>query len=178
MGRRGFMGLAGLFALSALIALSFHVATTPTILRLAVGPIGSEDVRMAAAFVQIVNREKSAIRIKLSLTDGLAESAAKLQRGEVELAIVRPDIAFPSKGETVLITRRLLPFIVTTRDNGIERVADLRGKRVGVVNNPVGNVDLVKTVLAFYEVPLEEVDIVGLEAGDVCLLYTSDAADE
>jgi TRAP transporter TAXI family solute receptor len=161
------MGLAGLFALSALIALSFHLATTPTVLRLAVGPIGSEDVRMAAAFVQIVNREKSAIRIKLSLTEGLAESGAKLERGGAELAIVRPDVAFPSRAETVLITRRFLPFVVTARDSAIERIADLRGKRVGVVNNPAGNLDLVRTVLTFYEVPLDEVSIVGLAAQDV-----------
>lgn len=167
MGRRGFMALAGMFAFSAVIALFFHTATAPTVLRLAVGPIGSEDVRMAAAFVQRFNREKSPVRLKLLLSDSLTDSAAKLDQGKSELAIIRPDIALPARGETVLITRRFLPFIVTARDQGIERIADLRGKKIGVVNVPVGNVDLMKTILSFYEVPHNEVDIIGLNAADI-----------
>jgi TRAP transporter TAXI family solute receptor len=167
MGRRGFLALAGLFALSALVALSFHLATAPTVLRLAVGPIGSEDVRMAAAFVQSLNREKSSVRLKLVLTESLADSAAALDKGRAELAIIRPDIAMPAKGETVLITRRFFPFIVTAKATNIERIADLRGRKIGVVNNPVGNVDLLKTVLNYYEVPQNEVLIIGLPASEI-----------
>ncbi len=115
MGRRGFLVLAGLFALSAVAALVFHVLNAPTQLRLAVGPIGSEDVRMAAAFVQAVNRDKGSLRLRLVISDGLEDSAAKLDRGSAELAIVRPDIALPVRGETLLITRRFFPFFATSR---------------------------------------------------------------
>ena len=167
MGRRGFLALAGLFALSALVALVSHRATAPTVLKLAVGPIGSEDVRMAAAFVQSLNREKSAIRLKLVITDSLKASAAQIDGGEAELAIIRPDIALPTKGETVLITRRFLPFVIAARNAGIGRIADLRGRKVGVNNVPDGNMELLKTVLAFYEVPLTDVTIIGLSPADV-----------
>jgi TRAP-type uncharacterized transport system substrate-binding protein len=132
--------MAGLFALSAVVALSFHLATAPTILRLAVGPIGSDDLRMAAAFGQALNREKSSIRVKIVLTEGLAQSAALIDDGKAELAIIRPDIKLPVKGETVVITRRFLPFMATNAAKGIERVADLRGKRIGVVSTPAGNI--------------------------------------
>ncbi len=156
------MFLAGLFALSALSAFLIHLMTAPTVLRLAVGPIGSDDVRMAAAFVQSAAREKGSIRIKLVLTEGLAESAKALEEDRADLAIVRPDIAMPPKGETLLITRRFFPFFVSSRDRRIERIADLRGRKVGVVDNPKGNVDLLKLILAFYEIPLDQVEIVGL----------------
>ncbi|MCX7324488.1 MAG: ABC transporter substrate-binding protein [Hyphomicrobiales bacterium] len=177
MGRRGFLALAGLFALSALVALSFHLATAPTILRLAVGPIGSEDVRMAAAFVQSLNREKSSVRLKLVLTESLSDSAAALDKGRAELAIIRPDIAMPAKGETVLITRRFFPFIVTAKATNIERIADLRGRKIGVVNNPAGNVDLLKTILNYYEVPHNEVDIIGLSATEISAAVQSGQID-
>jgi TRAP transporter TAXI family solute receptor len=167
MGRRGFLGLAGLFAFSAMLALAFHIGTAPTQLKLAVGPIGSEDVRMAAAFVQAVNRDKGSIRLRLVLSDSLEESARKLDGGAVDLAIVRPDIALPVKGETLLITRRFYPFFVTGRDRGVERVADLRGRKIGVVNTPKGNIDLLKQILSFYEVGYNEVDIVGLAVNDI-----------
>ncbi|MGL4440400.1 MAG: TAXI family TRAP transporter solute-binding subunit [Bosea sp. (in: a-proteobacteria)] len=177
MGRRGFLALAGMFAFSAIIALLFHLATAPTLLRIAVGPIGSEDVRMAAAFVQSFNREKSSVRIKLLLTDGLNDSAARLDAGKAELAIIRPDIAFPVKGQTVLITRRFLPFLVTARENGIERISDLRGKKIGVVTAPNGNNDLIKTILNYYEVPHADKDIVGLGVADIAPAVQSKQID-
>lgn len=167
MGRRGFMTLAGLFALSAMVALAFHLATAPTILRLAVGPIGSEDVRMAAALVQSMSREKGSIRIRLVLTDNLADSAAKLDERKAELAIIRPDVKLPAAGETVLITRRFFPFVIARREGQIERIADLRGRRIGVVTTPSENLDLFRTVLAFYEVPLDEVALVGLAVAEI-----------
>ncbi|MFY8040521.1 MAG: TAXI family TRAP transporter solute-binding subunit [Bosea sp. (in: a-proteobacteria)] len=177
MGRRGFLTMAGLFALSAVVALSFHLATAPTILRLAVGPIGSDDLRMAAAFVQALNREKSSIRVKIVLTEGLAQSAALIDDGKAELAIIRPDIKLPVKGETVLITRRFLPFMATNAAKGIERVADLRGKRIGVVSTPAANIELMRTILAFYEVPLAEVTIVGLLPPDIPSAVENDRID-
>lgn len=167
MGRRGFMALAGMFALSALSAFLIHLLTAPTTLRLAVGPIGSDDVRMAVAFVQSLNREKKSVRLKLVLTEGLADSARAFEQGRAELAIVRPDISLPSKAETLLITRRFFPFFVTGREKGIERIADLRGKRVGVVDTPKGNVDLLKLILSYYEMPHDEVEIVGLSAAGI-----------
>ncbi len=161
------MVLAGLFALSALTAFMIHVLTAPSVLRLAVGPIGSDDVRMAAAFVQSLNREKGSVRIKLVLTEGLSDSAAAFDAGRAELAIIRPDIAHPVKAETLLITRRFLPFFVAAKTSGIERIADLRGRKVGVVDNPRGNLDLLRLILSYYEVPQDSVTIVGLSPADI-----------
>ncbi|WP_082540076.1 TAXI family TRAP transporter solute-binding subunit [Bosea sp. Leaf344] len=167
MGRRGFLALAGVLAALGLAAAGFYLANQPRTLRLAVGPLGSEDARMAAGFVQGLNREKASIRIRLVLTEGSAESAAKVDEGAAELAIVRPDIALPAKADTALITRRSFPFFIARRESGIARIADLRGKRIGVVRNPAGNIDLLKLVLSQYEVGAEEVQIVGLTPDEV-----------
>ncbi len=163
MGRRGFLVLAGLFALTAVTALIVHFATAPTVLRLAAGPIGSEDVRMAAAFVQAINREKRSVRLKLVLSEGLYDSAAAMDRGSVDLAIIRPDVALPGKGETVLITRRFLPFLATRRNTGISKIPDLRGRKIGFVNNPEANQTLLRAILAYYEVPPDSVEFVSLK---------------
>lgn len=166
-GRRGFTILAGLLALSGITAAVFYVVSQPRTLRLAVGPISSEDARMAAGFVQGLNREKSQIRLRLILTEGSEESAKKVDDGDAELAIVRPDIALPAKADTALITRRSFPFLITDKESAIGRIADLRGRRVGVVRNPAGNIALLKLVLAQYEVGQDEVTIVGLTPDEV-----------
>jgi TRAP-type uncharacterized transport system substrate-binding protein len=161
MGRRFFAVLAGLLLMAGLIALGVYLWSQPKTLRLAVGPLGSEDARMAAAFVQGLNREKKPIRLRLVLTEGSADSAAKIDEGEVDLAIVRPDIALPGKADTALITRRSFPFFIGAKELAIDRVSGLRGKRIGV-SRAAGNLELLKLVLAQYEVSPEEVTIVPL----------------
>ena len=167
MGRRGFTALAGLLAIFGVTASVFYFVSQPKTLRLAVGPLGSEDARMAAGFVQGLNREKSSLRIRLVLTEGSEESAKKLDDGLADLAIVRPDIALPAQGDTALITRRSFPFIITTKASGIGRIADLRGRRIGVARNPAGNIVLLQRVLAQYEVRLSEVEIIGLTPDEI-----------
>jgi TRAP-type uncharacterized transport system substrate-binding protein len=80
MGRRGFMALAGLLAIFGIAASVFYVLNQPKTLRLAVGPLGSEDARLAAGFVQGLSREKSQIRVRLVLTEGSEESARPIRR--------------------------------------------------------------------------------------------------
>ncbi len=167
MGRRGFTVLAGLLAVAGITATVFYFANQPKTLRLAVGPLGSDDARMAAGFVQGLNREKSSIRLRLVLTEGSQESAKRLDDGQAELAIVRPDIALPAQGDTALIIRRTFPFIITTRESAIGRIADLRGRRIGLVRNPAGNATLLERVLTQYEVAASEVEIVGLGQDEI-----------
>lgn len=167
MGRRGFTILAGLLAIAGVTAATFYFVNQPRMLRLAVGPLGSEDARMAAGFVQGLNREKSSVRIRLVLTEGSQESARRLDDGEAELAIVRPDIALPAQGDTALITRRTFPFIISAKASAIGRIADLRGRRIGLVRNPAGNATLLERVLTQYEVGASEVEIVGLSQDEI-----------
>jgi len=167
MGRRGFTALAGLLAIFGVTAGIFYVATQPKTLRLAVGPLGSEDARMAAGFVQGLSREKSSVRIRLVLTEGSEESAKRIDSGKAELAIVRADIALPGQADTALITRRTFPFFITSKDTAIGRIADIRGRKVGVVRTPAGNIALLKQVLAQYEVKSEEFEIVGLTQDEI-----------
>lgn len=161
------MVLAGLLALSSAVALGVYLWTQPKVLRLAVGPLGSDDARMAAALVQGLNREKTKIRLRLVLTEGSSESARRIDAGEVELAILRPDIALPAKADTALITRRSFPFFIATKEKAIERVSDLRSKRVGVLRAPHGNLALLLTVLRQYEVLTEEVEAVELTPDEI-----------
>lgn len=159
--------MAGLLAVSGLAVAVFYYIGQPRTLRLAVGPLGSEDARMAAAFVQGLNRDKASVRLRLVLTEGSEDSAKKIDAGQADLAMLRADIAMPSTADTVLITRRTFPFFITRTETAIGRIAELRGRRIGVSRNPAGNLTLLKRVLAQYEVRPEEVEIVGLSQDEI-----------
>jgi TRAP-type uncharacterized transport system substrate-binding protein len=161
MAKRGLVA-ASLILLVGIGLAAWHIMSAPKTLRIAVGPFGSEDTRMVAAFAQGLAREQSGMRLKTTLTADLAESARLIDEGKVDLAIVRPDILMPTKADTVLITRRFFPFFAAAPGAGIERIADLRGKRIGVVSPPEGNQALLRIVLAQYEIQEEPGTIVAL----------------
>lgn len=177
MGRRFFAGLAALLLMAGLVALGVYLWSQPRTLKLAVGPLGSEDARLAAALVQGLSREKKPVRLRLVLTEGSAESAKRIDEGKVDLVIVRPDIALPAKADTALITRRSFPFFIGFKDLGTDRISGLRGKRIGVVQTPAGNLDLLKLVLSQYEVKPEEVTIVPLWPEDISAMIADGRID-
>ena len=167
MGRRFFGGLAALLLMAGLVALGVYMWSQPRTLKLAVGPLGSDDARLAAALVQGLSREKKPIRLRLVLTEGSEDSARKIDAGQADLAMLRADIAMPSTADTVLITRRTFPFFITRAETAIGRIAELRGRKIGVGRNPAGNAALLKRVLAQYEVRPEEVEIVKLSQEEI-----------
>ena len=166
MAKRGLIA-ASLILLCGVGLAAWHVTSAPKTLRIAVGPLGSEDTRMVAAFAQGLAREQSGIRLKTTLTSDLAESARLIDEGKVDLAIVRPDIQMSTKADTVLITRRFFPFFAAGPATGVERIADLKGKRIGVVSPPAGNQALLRIVLAQYEIVVEQGMIVPLTPSEI-----------
>lgn len=148
--------------LLALGLLGYQHLSGPTVLRVAVGPIGGEDTRLLAAAAQHLNRERASVRFRLVLTDGLAGTAQAIDEGKADLAVVRTDVAMPPKGQTVAILHRDAALLIAPERSRIAKVADLRGRTVGVVRKLPANVRLLETVLDHYEVPRDSVATVVL----------------
>ncbi|HEY8565519.1 MAG TPA: TAXI family TRAP transporter solute-binding subunit [Beijerinckiaceae bacterium] len=144
--------LAAALALFALSLLGVQYLTAPTTLRVAVGPMSSEDTRLMAAVAQYLARERAAVRVKLVLTEGVAGSAESLDNGKADLAVVRTDAAVPPKAQTLVIMHRDAAVLMTTGATKIERVAGLSGKTVGIVRRIDANAKLLATVLNHYEI--------------------------
>lgn len=157
MRRTGPPLIAVLLLCVALGALAWQYAQRPTILRVAVGPIGSEDVRLIAGIAQYLAREKAAYRFRMVLAEGPQDAAKRLDDGKVDLAVIRSDLAIPVEGLTTMVLRRAYGVLVTTADSRIERITDLRGRTVGITRNAPGNVQFLQTILAHYELPRDAV---------------------
>src|SRR6266545_2123588 len=150
------VAIAGSLALAGLVALAFYFGTRPTILRIAVGPPNSEDVRVIQSIAQQLARERAPVRLRLLVKDGVVESAAALDRDEVDLAVVRRDRAMPQAGQAVAILRRNLVVLVAPPPpppppaagkakrakkssakeeevKKIEKIEELAGRRIAVI---------------------------------------------
>jgi TRAP transporter TAXI family solute receptor len=162
MRRLVLIAVAASLALLALGLFAFQWISAPTTMRIAVGPIGSEDTRLVVAAAQYLARERQPVRLKLVLTDGPAGSAAALESERADLAVVRSDIALPAKGQTVAIMHRDAAILMSLPSAGIWRVAGLAGRNVGILRPQEPNQRLLETILAQYEVPKATVTTVPL----------------
>ena len=111
----------------------YQWTAAPTTLKVAVGPMGSENTRLVVALQQYMARERSTVRLRLVLTEGVDASAKAVEDDKADLAIVRTDVAMPVKAQTVAIMHRDAALLMTTPESGISKVSGLYGRNVGVV---------------------------------------------
>jgi TRAP-type uncharacterized transport system substrate-binding protein len=135
--------------------------------RVAVGPEGGENQRIFAALNPIFAMESSLIRLVGVPTSDPHATARALDAGEVDLAIIRPDLAVPANGRTIAILRQEPVLLMVPANGTVEKVADLKGKAIGLVKGGGLNGAILDTILKYYEVPEPGVRRVDLSAHEV-----------
>ena len=148
---------AGIF-LFGVAAGSLYLLLRPTVLRIAVGPPGSDDQKLVQTLAQIFAREASPIRLSPITTEGATESIALFAAGKTDLAVARGDLNLPANAESVAILRKNV--VVLWAPSGvpakgskkkpaakIKGIDELAGHRVGVIGRTQANVTLLKVIL-------------------------------
>jgi hypothetical protein len=85
----------------------------------------------------------------------------------VDLAIIRPDLMVPANGRTIAILRREPVLLIVPANGKIEKVADLKGKAIGIVKGSAHNGAILDKILNYYEVPEQSVQRVELPVNAV-----------
>lgn len=148
---------AGIFLFGVAVG-SLYLFLRPTVLRIAVGPPGSDDQKLVQTLAQIFAREGSSIRLTPITTEGAAESIALFAAGKTDLAVARGDLNLPANAESVAILRKNVVVLwvpsglpakgskkkPAAKINGIDELA---GRRVGVIGRTQANVTLLKVIL-------------------------------
>ena len=98
--------VAGALAIAGLAVAAVYVGGQPAALRIAVGPPGGEDVKLVQALAQQFARDRSTIRLRLVYRDNPDDSAAAVDSGKADLAVVRSDLGLPKTAQAVAILRR------------------------------------------------------------------------
>lgn len=176
---------------AGLAAGAFYFASRPTSLTFAVPGGNPEDVRLIQALTQQFARDRATVRLRPIIAATPQQSAAMIDSGKADLAIVRADLPMPKQGLAVAILRQNVAVLIvpaagspaksTTKAAGkgakakakktekIEKIEDLAGHRVGVIARPGGtnNLEVLNIILKQYEIAPEKLTIVGLDADNV-----------
>jgi TRAP transporter TAXI family solute receptor len=184
--RTMFITLAGVLAIVGALAGGYYFAMRPVILRVAVGPANSDDVRVVQALTQAFNQTHSHIRLRPMQTDGPSASAELLADGKTDLAIIRGDLDVPKNAEAVATLRKNVAVLwvpPSAKGKGkkagpkITKISQLAGHRLGVIGRTPANVNLLKVILQQYGVDPGKVEIVQFPATEVADAIRSQKAD-
>jgi TRAP transporter TAXI family solute receptor len=187
MKRAAFIVLfaGGVVFIAALIGLLFF-SWRPATLRIAVGPPGSDDVRVIQEIAQAFARERHYVRLRVTVTADAAESAAAIGRHEADLAVVRADLNLPPDALSVAIFRKnLVVFWLPNggslkgqkKESNIAKIANLSGRKVGVIGKTPANVDLLKIILTESGVAPDKVEVVQFSTTDLAEAFRNQKVD-
>jgi TRAP transporter TAXI family solute receptor len=179
---KGFLIIAAaVLLLAGVAAATFYFTYQPRTLTVAAGRAGGENFHTIHALAQQFARERASIRLRLIATEGgPAESAAAIDNGTADLAVVRGDLGIPKDGQVVAIVRHNIVVLIVpapgarapatgrkARPTKIEKVEQLAGHRVGIVARTDTNVQVLNVILQQYGIPAAKVAIVTVDPNDV-----------
>jgi TRAP transporter TAXI family solute receptor len=185
--RLTFVMLAGVLAVAGALVAGYYFAVRPATLRIAVGPANSEDLKVVQALTQAFNNQQhSQVRLRPIQTDGASASANLLGEGKADLAIIRGDLDVPKNAQAVATLRKNVVVLwvpPAQKAKGkkaqprIAKIAQLAGRRVGVVGRTPANVNLLKVVLGQYGVDPAKVEIIQFPANEAADAIRNQKAD-
>jgi TRAP transporter TAXI family solute receptor len=181
-----FIILAGVLAIVGALAAAYYFEMRPVILRIAVGPANSDDLKVVQALTQGFAQTHSHIRLRPLQTDGADASAQALADRKADLAIIRGDLTVPKNAQAVATLRKnvavlWVPPAAKTKGTKaapkITKIAQLTGRRIGVVGRTQANVNLLKVILQQYGVDPAKVEIVQFPVSEIAEAIRSQKAD-
>ncbi len=153
---------------AAMIAVSLGMyVERPTTVRVAVSTSDAEDYDLMGAAAKLLKHGHRPVRFKLVNTESAAASAAALDGGTADLAVVRTDVGLPSNGDTVVVLHKDAGLLVAPGGSDVEKIGDLGGKTVGVVAERAGDDQLLKTALGQYDLAPDAVTLIPLKLEDI-----------
>lgn len=156
------------FVVLALLGIAAGIYSFASITyRVAIGPHDGEGQRLFAAVSPIVAGDSTFLRLSAVPTQDFQAASKALESGEVDLAVVRPDIASPTNGRTIVVLRREPVLVIVPKNSKIDKVADLKGKAIGVVMGAGHNPAVLDTLLNYYDVPQQDISRITLRPDEV-----------
>jgi TRAP transporter TAXI family solute receptor len=175
----------GLVFTAALIGIVFF-SWRPATLRIAVGPPGSQDVTVVQDIARAFTSERHYVRLQVMVTKDAAESAAVIGRHEADLAVVRADVGLPPDALSVAIFRKNVVVLWLPnggaakgqkKESGIAKIANLAGRKVGVIGKSPANVNLLKIILTESGVAPDKVETIQFATTELAESFRNQKVD-
>jgi TRAP transporter TAXI family solute receptor len=178
-----FVAVSGLLCFAA-AAVALYLVLRPHELRIAVGPAGSDDVKIIQAMSQTFARERSHVRLSPVITDGATESIAMLRQAKIDLAVARGDLDMPADAQSVAILRKNVVVLWapsggkgSKKASRIKDLAGLAGHKVAIIGRTQANVKLLHLILSESGIAPEKVAITQFATSEIAEMARDQSVD-
>ncbi len=186
-----FLSIFGLIALAGLVVLTVYLTTKATVMKMAVGPKGSKDVEFVQKLEDKFRSERAPIRIQPVVENGPVTLQDIRGKAPFDLAVVRGNMDLSTDWPVVAILRQDVAVLIVPapaafaekkgkrnrHPEKIEKVSELVGKRVGIVEGTDGGPELLSLILKHYGVPADKVKVVNVAPQDLKKAIHDDLID-
>ncbi|GJE78485.1 MULTISPECIES: TAXI family TRAP transporter solute-binding subunit [Methylorubrum] len=138
------------FAVLAAGAAAAWYLLQASVLTIAVAPRDGTEPDLIKAYADALDTAGEGVRLRILSFDDVRESAAALQDGRADLAVVRPDVLLPTNGLTLAILRDQAMIIASPDQAPIKSFPRLAGKRLGIAAHRDADFTLLKNLLGYY----------------------------
>lgn len=127
------LAVVALFVLAALgTGLWLRESVADRHVTIAAGPTEGESYALALAIAEVARRHLHGLTVEVVETAGSEVNMRLLQEGRVELATVQADVHMDPSARMIAILYPDVYQLIVREDSGIDRLADLVGKRVAL----------------------------------------------
>ena len=183
-----FLSILGFIAIVGLVAFAIFWTTKATVLKMAVGPKGSRDVEFVEKLAEKLRSDRAKFRIQPVITPGPVALSDIHGRAPFDLAVVRGNLDLSTDWPIVAILRQDVVVLIVPAPDAyakkggrkrpkIEKVSELVGKRVGIVQGTDGGIDLLHVILKHYGIPVDKVKVVDVAPQDLKKAIHDDQID-
>lgn len=158
------LGLVALAAGASLYA--YRYFTRPVTLTIAVGSLDGEGQKVTAAIAARIAASKAVVRLNIVDKGTSLAATQAFSKGEVDLAIVRPDLGDMSNARTVVLVNHSVLFPIALAGVKAEGIEDLKGKTIGVVGASI-NKRLIDVLDQEYDLTRSKTKFVDLMPADI-----------
>jgi TRAP-type uncharacterized transport system substrate-binding protein len=158
--RQKLLFLLGTLALTILIVAGFRYwlhSVRP--LRVAAGPPGAVEYKVAEQLAAVVAANSSDLRLKLIADDTVAAATARFARGDADLGFVRTDQKVPNSARALALLEHFAFILVLPKGSKIANLGDLRGKKVALVTAESGADALFRSILTASQIDADRVTL-------------------
>ena len=159
------IGIILLVAAAAVLA--FQYALTWATLRAAVPPLGPIGQRVLQDLAREGAKESKWLSMQRVAVSDMAAASAAIEKREVDVALVRSDVALPRNGRSIAVFQTMYAFLIVPPRSQIEDFKGLKDRVVAIVPGDAANEKLLDLVLDHYGVPRASVLRQSMTAEDV-----------
>jgi TRAP-type uncharacterized transport system substrate-binding protein len=153
------------FILATALAAIYLYGFAPTRFVVAAPPAGTELGDLFEAIAHALERERAEVRLRIVPIGSDDAITQAMHAGEVDLAAVRADRAFPASSLAVLELHRYMALMLARPGAGIKSLGDLRGRKVGKLA-VAPEAAILTSILRWHRIGPQDLEIVGIERAE------------